>query len=86
MELWCQLWSLFRYVNCGAVCVGLWCGPKLAMGVLDLELLEKYCCVGHGQLLHVPGVRLLGRSYKVIHSWFPLVLGLGPFGWHYSVN
>lgn len=56
------------------------------MGVLDLELLEKYSGVGHGQPLHVPGVRLLGRSYKVIHSWFPLVLGLGPFGGHYSVN
>lgn len=83
MELWCQLWSLFRYVDCGPVCVRLWCGPKLALGVLGLELLEKYSGVGQGQLLHVPRVRLLGRSYKVIHSWFPLVLGLGHFGGHF---
>lgn len=51
-------------------------GQGWPSGVLGLEPPGRGCDMGRDQLLLVPGVVLVGRSYELICSWLLLILGL----------
>lgn len=54
--------------------------------MLVLEPLGSYSVAGQGQPLLVPELEPVGRSYKVICGWLPLVLFLEVPGRGYSAN
>lgn len=56
------------------------------MGVLSLEPFGRGSSISQGQPLLILGLRPLGKNYKVICSWFALVLVLETLGRDYAVS
>lgn len=71
-------------------CGALWGGTSVVSiqppGVLGLEPLRRGSGAGPGQMLFMPVLEPLGRSYRVICGWLPLALGLEELRRCYVVN